>query len=202
VQEHERVRATREVGLHRRRGGSFYAGISVGSGYGFHPASRLEYRNDLQIGAGLSSVGIVHFAPEIGYQITDAFSFSLLGRFQYIPEEGRISGGGAPAHGANSVLGKLSYGFGDRNFQTVLSLLAGGGEGLRFQIPPKPTNDPKTSLTSNDTVRAGPFLFGPALGILIHFHEHFAWLVDAKALIGQPDGGFAIEASTGPQVGF
>jgi hypothetical protein len=202
VQEHERVRATREVGMHRRRAGSIYVGVSVGSGYGYHPASRLEYRTDLQIGAGLSSVGVVHFAPEVGYQISDALSVSVMGRFQYIPAEGTISGGGAPAKGANSILGKLSYGLGEHNFQVLLSLLAGGGEGVRFQVPPKPTHDPKTSLPSNDTVRAGPFIFGPAVGLLFHFTPRFAWMVDGKGLFGVPDQGYAIEFSTGPQVGF
>jgi hypothetical protein len=203
AQETERLRAASGLGKNRRRAKAIFVGFSVGTGYGYHPASRLEYRTDLQIAAGLSSVGVMHFAPEIGYMITEAFSVSLQGRFQYIPEEGRAQANtGAPAHGANSVLAKLTYGFGLGNGQVTASLAAGGGEGYRLQVPPKPTNDSKTSLPRNDTVRAGPFIVAPGIGFLYHFHPAFGWVVDAKALIGMPDKGYAAEISTGPQVAF
>jgi hypothetical protein len=203
AQESERERVFKEVGRHRRHAGSFYVGFSIGSGYGYHRASRLEYRTDLQIAEGLSSVGLIHFAPEIGYQITDALSLSVLGRFQYIPEEGKVTANsGAPAHGANSVLAKLSYGLGSKNAQFLISLMAGGGEGFRLQVPPKPTSDVKTSLPRNDTVRAGPIIFGPGVGFLYHFVPAFAWAVEGRALIGAPDLGYAVELSTGPQVSF
>jgi hypothetical protein len=203
AQEHERARAASGLGKNRRRAKSIFVGFSVGTGYGYHPGSLLEYRTDLHVDPGLSSVGLMHFAPEIGYMITEAFSISLQGRFQYIPEEGRAQPNtGAPAHGANSVLAKLTYGFGLGNGQLTASLAAGGGEGYRLQIPPKPTNDTRTSLPRNDTVRAGPFIVAPGIGFLYHIHPAFGWVVDARALIGLPNKGYAGEISTGPQVAF
>jgi hypothetical protein len=204
VQERERARAASGLGKGRRRAKSIFVGLSVGTGYGYHPATKLEYRNDLLIGAGLSSVGAVHFAPEVGYMLTEAFSISLVGRFQYIPPEGTLpANSGSPAKGANSVLGKLTYGFGLGDAQFTTSLALGGGEGFRLQVPPKPTpNNPRTNLPSNDTVRAGPFIVAPGIGFIYHFHPAFAWVVDAKALIGIPDPGYAGEISTGPQVAF
>ncbi|HXU81231.1 MAG TPA: hypothetical protein VN914_07525 [Polyangia bacterium] len=203
AQEHERAILNSPLGRNRRRAKSIFVGFAVGTGYGYHPASRLEYRTDLQIGAGLSNVGLLHFSPEVGYMLTESFSVSLLGRFQYIPEEGQATPNtGAPAHGANSVLAKLAYGFGLGNSQFTASLAAGGGEGFRLQVPPKPTREAKTNLPRNDTVRAGPFIIAPGVGYIFHFHPAFAWAVDAKALIGMPDKGYAVDISTGPQVAF
>jgi hypothetical protein len=203
AQQSERDRAVQEVGRRTRRAGSIFVGFSIGTGYGYHLASRLEYRTDLQVGEGLSSVGLLHFSPELGYMITNGLSISLQGRFQYIPEQGRAQPGtGAPAHGANSVLAKLAYAFGSKSAQFQVSLAAGGGEGFRLQVPPKPTNDSKTSLPRNDTVRAGPFIFGPGLGFIYHFVPMFAWAIEAKGLMGAPDPGYAVEISTGPQIAF
>jgi hypothetical protein len=204
AQESERARLNSGLGRNRRRAKSIFVGFSIGTGYGYHPRSLLEYRTDLKVEPGMSSVGLLHFAPELGYMLTDALSISVLGRFQYIPEEGRPTPNtGSPAHGANSVLAKLTYGFGSQNAQFTASLAAGGGEGFRLQIPPKPTNEPKTNLPRNDTVRAGPFLVAPGAGFLYHFHPAFAWAVEAKALVGFSNStGYAVEISTGPQVAF
>ena len=178
--------------------------LDKSTGYGYHPGSVLEYRNKLYIGEGLAMVGLLHFAPELGYQITDELSISLVGRFQWIPQEGSPdAAGGAPAKGANSVLAKLSYGFGSQNFQFLVSLAAGGGEGFRFQVPPKPSNDPSRNLSGNDTVRAGPVIVGPGIGLSYHFVPAFAWTLEAQGLLGLPDKkGYAVDIRTGPQVAF
>jgi hypothetical protein len=204
VQESERAEIRKDLGKGRRRAGTFYAGASIGTGYGWHRESKLEYKNELQVGAGLSSVGAFFVSPEVGYMITDAFSISLLGRFQYIPPEGVATpNSGAPATGANSGLVKLTYGFGRGNFQFLMSLAAGAGEGVRMQIPPKPTPlMPATSLTRNDTVRVGPFIGGPGVGLIYQFHRHFAWILEARGMVGLPDFGIAIDGYTGPQIGF
>jgi len=111
-------------------------------------------------------------------------------------------GTGSPAHGANSVLAKLAYAFGQKSAQFQVSFCAGGGEGFRLQVPPKRTNDPKTTLPRNDTVRAGPFIFGPGVGFLYHFFPAFAWGAEARGLMGTPNSGYAVEINTGPQVAF
>jgi hypothetical protein len=211
AQQNARERAIEDVGRRTRRAKSFFVAFGVGTGYGYHGRGRLEYRTDLEVGQGLASVGLVYFSPEAGYMITDGLSVSVQGRFQYIPEQGSAQPGtGSPAHGANSILGKLAYAFGHKSLQFQVSLFGGGGEGFRLQVPPKRTNDPKTSLPRNDTVRAGPIVFGPGLGLLYNFVPRFAWALEARGLMGQQTGtpvgksdwGYTFDISTGPQVSF
>src|SRR4051812_19597447 len=71
AQTSARERARHDVGLHRRRERQFYFGVTLGSGFGFHGKSRLEYRTDLEVEAGPSSGGPIDLTPELGYQFTD-----------------------------------------------------------------------------------------------------------------------------------
>jgi hypothetical protein len=204
AQQSARERAIEDVGRRTRRAKSFFVGFGVGTGYGYHGPGRLEYRTDLKVDKGLASVGLLYFSPEAGYMITDGLSVSLQGRFQYIPEQGTAQPGtGSPAHGANSILAKLAYAFGHKNLQVQVSVSGGGGEGFRLQVPPKGTTLPR-----NDTVRVGPIVFGPGVGLLYNFIPRFAWALEARSLIGQqagtttPSWGYTVDISTGPQVSF
>lgn len=202
--EEEREREEREAGLHRRGPGSWFVGVGVGSGFGWHGERNLEYRKDLRVGAGQSLAGLAHLMPEIGYQISDSFAVVLQGRHQYIPNEGSGDGRvGAPASAAHAVLLRGLYLFGDGNFQAFLSGAVGGGEGFRLVIPPRPTpNDPSTSLLRSDTVRGGPVVVGPGAGIIYHFSKMLALNVEVKGLAGLPDFALVADVGGGLQVAF
>jgi hypothetical protein len=202
AQERERQRT---VGVHRRSGHSFWLGLGLGSAYGWHRATRLEFRTDLKVEAGLASAGLLYLAPEVGYQFTDSFGVSIQGRHQYIPEQKSDfldEKDGNPAHGAHSVLGKVSYFAGSGNAQLMLSGIIGGGEGFRLVIPPKPTKDPLTSLPRSDTVRGGPGIAGASAAFLYHFGPHAALALEVKGLAGFPDAGRVVDFGLGMQFGL
>jgi hypothetical protein len=195
----------REPGVHRRKVKAFWFGLGVGTGYGWHRASQLEFRSDLKVEEGLSSAGLFYLAPEIGYQFNEYFGVSVQGRHQFIPGQSEGTPDkrpGGPAQGAQSALAKFSYFAGSGNFQTVISGIFGGGEGFRLVVPPRPTNDPLTSLPRNDTVRGGPFMAGASLAFLYHFATHFALALDVKGLLGFPDQGKLLDVGLGTQFGF
>jgi hypothetical protein len=205
IEEQQRERS-RGVGVHRRAAHSFWLGLGLGSGYGWHGATRLEFRTDLKVDAGPASSGLLYFAPEVGYQFTDYFGISIQGRHQFIPEqksdfldEEHL---GAPAHGAHAILGKVSYFAGSGNVQLMVSGIIGGGDGFRLVIPPAPTSDPATSLPRSDTVRGGPGVAGAGLSLLYHFGPHATIVLDVKGLTGFPDAGRVVDFGLGMQFGL
>jgi hypothetical protein len=205
LEAQERERATRSAGARRRRSQRFWLGLGLGSAYGWHRATRLEFRNDLKIDAGNASAGLLYFAPEVGYQINDSFAVSLQGRHQYIPEQKSDKNDnrrGGPARGAHSVLGRASYFLGSGNAQVMVSAILGGGEGFRLVIPPRPTDNEVTSLDRNDTVRGGPWVIGPGVAFLYHLSPHAALALDFKGLTGFPDAGKVFDFGLGMQFGL
>jgi hypothetical protein len=202
AQERERERST---GRHRRGARSFWVGLGLGTAYGWHRATRLEFRTDLKVESGLAAAGLLYLAPEVGYQFTDDFGVSIQGRHQFIPEQksdALDSHEGAPATGAHSILAKASYYAGSGNLQLMLSGIFGGGEGFRLVIPPRPTSDPSTTLPRNDTVRGGPLVGGASATILYHFSPHAALALELKGLVGFPDSGRVADFGLGMQFGL
>jgi hypothetical protein len=202
AQERERERSS---GVHRRGPRSFWIGLGLGTAYGWHRATRLEFRTDLKVESGLAAAGLLYLAPEVGYQFTSSFGVSIQGRHQFIPEQKSDfldSHEGSPARGAHSVLAKGSYYLGAGNLQLMLSGIFGGGEGFRLVIPPKPTMDPMTTLNRNDTVRGGPFVIGAAATVLYHFSPHAALALELKGLGGFPDSGRVADFGLGMQFGL
>jgi hypothetical protein len=203
--QREKERAERLAGMHRRHAKTFYVGLGLGSGWGWHRAARLEYRTDLQIEAGMGFSGLLHLAPELGYQISDDFSVSLQGRDQVIPTQGSKNsdpGNGEPAKGAHSILLKVSYAlFGD-NTRVLLSGIAGIGEGFRLVVPPKRNMDVTKDLPRNDSIRGGPGLVGGGLSLVHHWSPHLAGLLDLKTLVGTPDSAIVVDFAAAFQVSF
>lgn len=192
---------SRAAQIHRRGPGALFVGLGVGSGYGWHPAQSLEFRDELEIGAGYLPAGAITAVPELGYQITQSFAISVLGRIQYIPAKGSgdpTSGMGSPATGAYAVLGRLLYFTGEGNAQLVFSAAFGGGAGFRLVVPPLPDR----KLFRNDTVRGGPFVAGPGVGFLYHFSRHVAIGAEVRGLVGMPDFAAIVDGSGGLQFSF
>jgi hypothetical protein len=197
--ERDRERDVERSAASHRRVNALWIGLGLGSGFGWHPRKQLEFRNDDAVAAGFSPAGLMHLSPEIGWQWTRHVAVSLQSRHQFIPESG--SGDdrlGSPAHGALAVLLRGYYYFGDGSGQPFLSGAVGGGDGFRLVVPPHP----EVGVVRNDTIRGGPLLVGPGAGYLYNFNNHFAWVAEARALVGIPETAVVFELSTGAQVGF
>jgi hypothetical protein len=196
VDQRDRERAAE--GIHRRRAGAVFFGLSVGSGYGWHPKEKLEFYEDGTIEAGYIPSGTFHLDPTLGYQVSDHFAVSLEARAQFIGQQG--SGdqkAGAPATGAFLMLARAQYFIGDGNLQGTASLTAGVGDGFRLTIGPQlPT------YRRNDSVRGGPFAVGGGLGVIYHVSRHFGLVVDVRGLAGFPNSAMVGDLTGGATVSF
>jgi hypothetical protein len=171
-----------KIGLDTRYGNrKFWIGIGVGTGYGYAKGDGLETRPDLQYlyKAGLGWAGWGHLAPEIGIQATPDIAFSIEGRNQWIPQSGKYAK--FTASGAQSVLLRALFYSKQARFRMFGSVMAGGGEGFRFQLfPDKARPDYK------DTVRGGPYLAGAGLGIYYEISPGMSFVTELNGLAGFP----------------
>jgi hypothetical protein len=194
--ERERDRAS----LHRRPAGSWWVGLGLGSGYGWHPDRRLEFVTEKEVSSGYSRAGLLHLGPEVGYQLSEKVSFSLQGRHQFIPEEGfGDTRSGSPARSAHAVLARGTYFVGDGNLQAFGTATVGGGEGFRLVVSPQPAE----GVYRHDTIRGGPIILGPGAGLVYHFGGgRLAWALELRALAGLPEFAAVAELSTGAAFAF
>ena len=173
-------------------------GCTLGSGYGWSSRSRLEYRSDLEAGAGFGPAGLAHLSPEVGYQLTPKIAVALAGRHQFISGGGGRAGLSRPARalgprraGARPVhrrLGPLRRARrlpGGRGRRLPLSLRARSG--VR---PAAPRHDP----------RAGPWCSGPARGSSTGCARVTRWSPRANLLFGVPDFALMTDVTLGVQV--
>ena len=80
----------------------------------------------------------------------------------------------------------------------MLSGAIGGGDGFRLVVPP----DDKEMLRRNDSVRAGPIVLGPGVGVQYHLGPHAALVADLRAFVGAPEFATVVDFNTGAQIGF
>jgi hypothetical protein len=181
----------------RRGAGAVFLGIGAGSGVGWQPGGRrLEYYEDATIAASALPSGLLHVVPEIGYQVSDAFAISVQARLQWIQQTPVNPQGRAPASSAFAVMARAQRFLGEGRVQGTLSAYAGGGDGFRLTFPET------TATTRTDTVRGGPFVAGPGVGIIVHLSPYTALTLDTRALVGFPSVAAVGDASVGVQVGF
>jgi hypothetical protein len=186
----------------RRRGADrVFLGMGAGFGFGWYPASSLDFRRDVLVGSGTGAAGPVVLAPELGYQVTARLALSVLARWELIGSNG--SGdlhAGAPARSALAVLGRGRYVWGSGRAQLMASAFLGGGDAVRIVVPPSVGSD--VVLERNDSVRGGPVLLGPGAGFTYHFNPHLALLAELRALAGLPSVAGVLDFNTGLEVGF
>jgi hypothetical protein len=187
--------------LARRAPGKFWLGLGVGSGWGWHLQLPLERHTAREVTAGFSPGGLGHALPELGYQLTPKLALSIQGRHQYLPN----SGSGDPEavrsapRAAHAALLRVQYvllELGD--LQTLGTAAAGFGSALRMKVNPAPL----AGLVASDTVKAGPVVAGPGIGLAYNFTTHFLLGVEGRALAGFPSFAVMGELSAGAQYAF
>lgn len=215
--------AAYEAGLHRRREGAFWVGVGFGSGFGYAPAGKLEYRKSLQVSAVTAPVGMFHVLPEVGYLWTESFAVSLQGIIEPIRQDQLANAAqpadltGQPATTGWALLGRGIY-YTDLvggNLQFQFSGDAGWGfvripvaplKGKLVDNPDDPGGaqipDPKGTIYKTDTRLVGNALLGGSAGFTYHFARWFAMALDARVLLGVPNFGAMIEGWASVQIGF
>ena len=61
---------------------------------------------------------------------------------------------------------------------------------------------PMQGLLRNDSVRGGPVVLGPGLGLLFHLHPHAAVLAETRLLAGLPRVAALVDARLGAEFSF
>ncbi len=177
-----------------------WVGLQVGTGYGWHAASDLEFRQEIRVEADTASAGILHILPELAYQYSDRWAFSLQTRHQFLPNEGDTGGRtGRPAQGAHAALLRAIY---TRPLASRFSILGsaavGAGEGFRMVLDPVPNK----GRSGTDSVVSGPVLVGAGFGGLFHLTQQFALSAELRALVGAPKFGVLGELNLGFRYAF
>jgi len=191
----------------------WWIGIGAGSGFGYAKGQGLEavnrssdmmfnkLANEFQPGGAWA--GLLHLAPEVGFQISRNVAISVEGRFQYIPQPAQYSR--FAARGAISGLLKvMRYSKQDR-IRFFGTGIVGGGEGFRFPVyPVDPAIHPELSKEQNfkDTVRGGPIIAGAGVGMYYEASKRAAIVVEAHGLAGFPIFSFVVDANLALQVNF
>jgi hypothetical protein len=192
----EQRQATRSV---QRQAGRFFVGFGAGVGYGYYPNSQLDFRSDLRIESNVGPAGLVLLTPEVGFQLTRAIALGLQLTWERLSGSGSgDSQSGSPATNSVIVLGRGSYHAGDGRLQLVASGFVGGGHGFRLVVPPLPMQ----GLLRNDSVRGGPMVIGPGLGVLYHLHPHAALIAESRLLAGMPSFATLIDLRVGAEFSF
>jgi hypothetical protein len=181
---------------------SFWAAVTVGSGFGYHSGTPEANRTNDQ-GVNLKSSGmamsqLLQINPEIGFFRSDSFLLSLQGRFQMVSGASQVKGsnvannssackGGIckPASLAVAALAKLTWFLGEPGrVMPFLTLAAGAGQIRQVVDVGKLSGCPAGGC--KDTVVGGPVLFGPGAGLIIELSDAFSLVASANALVGVP----------------
>jgi len=206
--------AAYEAGLHRRRQGAFWVGVGFGSGFGYAPAGKLEWRK-IQVSAVTAPVGQYHLLPEIGYLWSESFAVAAQGiiepiRQDQLPNDSGPTYPGAPATLGWAILGRAIFltDLGSGNLQFAFSGDAGGGY-VRIPVAPLPgtknsdgSYDSNTTIYKTDTRLIGTVLAGVSAGFTYHISRHFALALDGRVMMGVPNFGAMLEGWVSAQLAF
>lgn len=210
----QRLEEARLAAQHRRGPMTFYVGLAGGLGQGWHPGGRLldargsgELPDEARLEAGkagLKPAKSFHLAPEVGFQVTEAWAVALQLRYQRI---GAAGSGNAfpeapPKTSAFAALLKAVHSFGDGNLRPFASGVAGAGTAFLLFVAPFKGPDDNSSLQVHDTITGGPFVFGGGGGLAYHFTRHVAAVGELQALVGAPDLAAVVDLQIGVQVAF
>jgi hypothetical protein len=191
----------------------WWIGIGAGSGFGYAKGQGLEavnrspdmmfnkLANEFQPGGAWA--GLLHLAPELGYQISPNVAISVEGRFQYIPQPAKYSRFAATR--AISGLLKVMRYTKQARIRFFGTGIVGGGEGFRFTVHPvDPTSHPELSQVQDfkDTVRGGPIIAGAGVGMYYEASKRAAIVVETHGLAGFPIFSFVVDANLALQINF
>ena len=191
----------------------WWIGLGAGSGFGYAKGQGLEAVNrspDMMFNnlasefrPGGAWAGLLHLAPEFGYQISPNVAISVEGRFQYIPQPAQYSR--FAARGAISGLLKVMRYSKQARIRFFGTGIVGGGDGFRFTVHPvDPAIHPELSNVQDfkDTVRGGPIIAGAGVGMYYEASKRAALVVEAHGLAGFPIFSFVVDANLALQINF
>jgi hypothetical protein len=162
--------------------GYIWAALGIGSGAGLHPSRKLEFREDVTLRAGFAPATLMHFEPEVGYQLSPWGAVSVQYRIQFVPQDGATEGGidrrPRSAHALLLRVHRLLPRPGLGPAELWMNAAVGIGSAFRLRVPTSP--DRPTS----DTIDGGPIVVGPGAAVLLPLAENFAMGMAVRSLFG------------------
>jgi hypothetical protein len=201
LREGEIARSEQRALLGRRAPGSFWIGLGLGNGLGWHGRRPLERHPRRSVTRGVSPVGMGQIIPELGWQLGEHTSLSLQSRHQYLPASGSgdAEATGAPPTTAHAVMARLQYSLVDLgDFEVLGSAALGGGSALRMMVEPAR----ELGLVTSDTVVVGPIVGGLGVGLAYNFNDRFMALAEGRSLAAGWNFGVLLEVNAGVQLAF
>jgi len=179
---------------HRRAPGALWLAIASGSGFVYHGRQSVDTRDktasgtaSVPVAAGFLPASLLQFEPELGMQVADRFSLSILVRYQLAPKE---PNGYTPGPGENEILTSAVAGFlraqvAFLNFGDVQTYLSGGGGfGRSFLgVVSRECNQTSCPLTHSDTLHGGSLGVLAGLGVIYHLSPNVGVFFDAKEIL-------------------
>ncbi|HEY3357612.1 MAG TPA: hypothetical protein VGQ83_30450 [Polyangia bacterium] len=143
----------------------------------------------------------MHLSPELGFYLGERFALSVQARIQVLT----LADPGA-ANAAPGVLGRALYFFGKEKVRYYVGGAVGGGYiRHRVALGKVATNADVPAIQSRDivdTVKAGPFLFGPFAGVYYDITRVVGLQAEVNALAAAPDATFNIDINFGLNLNF
>jgi hypothetical protein len=172
-----------------------YMSVTLGSGFGLASGNGdLDPNMHKLASAGFAPAQLGQLSPEIGYFFSPQLMLSVRGRFQYVSGvNGKKSNVGCgsdnfctPSNNAVAAFVRASYFLGEGSFRWFLAGELGGGAIKHAQV----FNDNTCGTTGNvqcvDSLSGGPFLFGPAFGMLWDLGSAIGLTASLAADLGVP----------------
>jgi hypothetical protein len=201
-----------DVGGAVNNAGKIYIGITMGSGFGIASGNADMTSRHTLGSAGFAPAQLGHIAPEVGYFLRSKLLLSLQGRIQYVtglnpgPTTCNVQGGATmacvPKTTALAAFARATYFILDGDFH----LFFGGSVGVGTIRHVSLFADDHSCGTGNtqcvDSVKAGPFLVGPNVGLSFDVNKTVALVLAVNTQLGVPRFTFNFDGNVGVGLKF
>jgi hypothetical protein len=190
-----------------------YIALAMGTGFGLASGNGELNSAHKLASSGFAVAQLGQITPEVGFFLSPSLLLSARLRLQYVsgltgePAVGNECGSDHfCTPGTFGVAGFVrgSYFFGTSSFRPFVSAELGGGSIRHAQVFPSDTNcGPAGAKTQCvDSLKGGPFLFGPALGFLWDFGKTAGLVATLASDIGVPNFTLNFDVNVGLALHF
>jgi hypothetical protein len=187
--------------------GKIYIGLTMGSGFGIASGDADMTARHTLGNAGFAPAQLGHISPEVGYFINSKLLLSLQGRFQYItglnpgPTTCNATGGATmacvPRTTALAGFARATYFMLDGDFHLFFGGSVGVGTIRHVSLFADDHSCGSGSTQCVDSIKAGPFLVGPNVGLSFDVNKTVALVLSLNTQLGVPRFTFNVDANIG-----
>jgi tetratricopeptide (TPR) repeat protein len=191
--------------------GKIFIGLTLGSGFGIASGDADIAPSHTLAQAGFAAAQLGHISPEVGYYLSSKLLLSLQGRFQYVsglnpgPTTCNVNGATmacVPKKTALAGFARATYFMLEGEFHFFFGGSLGFGTIRHVSLFEKDTSCGSGHTQCVDSVKAGPLLVGPNVGITYDLTKNVALVVSLNTQLGVPRFTFNLDGNIGAGVKF